>query len=114
MKILIIALSGIGDALMFTPALKLLRENQPNAQIDALVMYKGAQEIYELNQNLNKVIHFNFMREGAVKSLKFLSELRKKYDASVNVYPSNRKEYNIISYIIGAGKRVGAVYLRED
>lgn len=114
MKILIIALSGIGDALMFTPALKLLRENQPNAQIDALVMYKGAQEIYELNQNLNKVIHFNFMREGAVKSLKFLSELRKKYDASVNVYPSNRKEYNIISYIVGAGKRVGAVYLRED
>ena len=54
MKILILALSGIGDALMFTPALKLLRQSLPTAQIDALVMYKGTKEIYENNPNLNK------------------------------------------------------------
>ncbi len=42
MKILVIALSGIGDALMFTPALKLLRKNLPNTEIDVLVMYKGS------------------------------------------------------------------------
>ena len=77
-------------------------------------MYKGAEEILSSNKNLNKVIHFNFPEEGIFKSLKFLSELRKKYDASINVYPSNRKEYNIISYIIGAKQRVGAVYLRKD
>jgi heptosyltransferase II len=99
MKILVIALSGIGDALMFTPALKLLRKNLPNAKIDALVMYRGAQEIYSSNPNLNKVIHFNFMEEGAFKSFKFLFQLRKKYDASINVYPSNRKEYNLINFL---------------
>ena len=77
-------------------------------------MYKGAEEILSSNKNLNKVIHFNFPEEGIFKSLKFLSELRKKYDASINVYPSNRKEYNIISYIIGAKQRAGAVYLRKD
>lgn len=114
MKILVIALSGIGDALMFTPALKLLRKNLPDAEIDALVMYRGAQEIYSSNPNLNKVIHFNFLEEGAFKSLKFLFQLRKKYDASINVYPSNRKEYNLISFIIGAKKRVGVVYLRKN
>jgi heptosyltransferase-2 len=114
MKILVIALSGIGDALMFTPALKNLRKNFPNAEVDALVMYKGAEEILLSNKNLNKVIHFNFPEEGIFKSLKFLSELRKKYDASINVYPSNRKEYNVISYIIGAEQRAGAVYLRKD
>ncbi|MDZ7626023.1 MAG: glycosyltransferase family 9 protein [Ignavibacteriaceae bacterium] len=114
MKILIIALSGIGDALMFTPALKLLRKNLPNAKIDALVMYRGAQEIYSSNPNLNKVIHFNFLEEGAFKSIKFLFQLRKKYDASINVYPSNRKEYNLISRIIGAKKRAGVVYLRKN
>ena len=114
MKILIIALSGIGDALMFTPALKLLRKNLPNAEIDALVMYKGAQEIYSSNPNLNKIIHFNFVEEGALKSFKFLLQLRKKYDASINVYPANRKEYNIISFIIGAKQRAGVVYLRKD
>jgi len=114
MKILIVALSGIGDALMFTPAIKLLRKNLPNAEIDALVMYKGAQEIYSSNPNLNKIIHFNFVEEGAIKSFKFLLQLRKKYDASINVYPSNRKEYNIISFLIGAKQRAGVVYLRKD
>jgi heptosyltransferase-2 len=114
MKIIVIALSGIGDALMFTPALKLLKDNLPNAEIDALVMYKGAQEIYSSNPNLNKIIHFNFVEEGAVKSFKFLLQLRKKYDASINVYPANRKEYNLISFIIGAKQRAGVVYLRKD
>ena len=114
MKILVIALSGIGDALMFTPALKLLRQSYPSAEIDTLVMYKGAEEILSANKNLNKVIHFNFLDEGALKSLKFLFQLRNKYDATINVYPSNRKEYNIISFVIGAKQRVGAVYLRKD
>lgn len=114
MKILVIALSGIGDALMFTPALKLLKNNLPNAEIDALVMYKGAQEIYSSNPNLNKIIQFNFVKEGAIKSIKFLLQLRKKYDASINVYPANRKEYNLISFIIGAKRRAGIVYLQKD
>lgn len=114
MKILVIALSGIGDALMFTPALSLLRKHFPATQIDALVMYRGAEEIYANNSNLNKIIYFNFLNEGAFKSLKFLFGLRKKYDASISVYPSNRKEYNLIHFFIGAKKRVGAVYLRKD
>lgn len=114
MKILIISLSGIGDALMFTPALNLLRNSLPSAEIDAVVMYKGAQEIFSTNKNLNRVIYFNFLEKGVVKSLKFLFKLRKKYDASINVYPSNRKEYNLINFLIGAKKRVGVVYLRRD
>jgi heptosyltransferase-2 len=114
MRILVIALSGIGDALMFTPALKLLKNNLPDAEIDALVMYRGAKEIYSANSNLNKIIYFNFIEEGAFKSLKFLIQLRKNYDASINVYPSNRKEYNLINFLIGAKKRAGVVYLRKN
>jgi len=113
MKILILALSGIGDALMFTPALKLLRESVPTAQIDALVMFKGTQEIYSCNSNLTKVIHFDFIKEGPLESLKFVLGLRNKYDATINVYPSNRKEYNVINFLLGAKKRVGVEYLRK-
>ena len=47
-------------------------------------------------------------------SLKFVLGLRKKYDTTINVYPSNRKEYNIISFLIGAKKRVGVEYLRMN
>ena len=114
MKILILALSGIGDALMFTPALKLLRQSLPSAQIDALVMFKGTKEIYQTNSDLSNVIHFDFLKEGALNSLKFVFSLRKKYDATINVYPSNRKEYNIINFLIGAKQRAGVEYLRMN
>ena len=114
MKILILALSGIGDALMFTPALKLLRATLPDAEIDALVMFRSAKDMYERNPNFNKVIFFDFLNSSKPQALKFVFQLRKKYDASINVYPSNRKEYNIINFLIGAPKRAGASYLRMN
>jgi len=114
MKILIIALSGIGDALMFTPALKLLRNQMPDRQIDVLVMYKGSRDIYKNNPNLDNVYQFNFLKEGVITSLKYISQLRGKYDTTINVYPSNRKEYNIISFLIGAKNRAAVKYLRKD
>ena len=113
-KILIIALSGLGDALMFTPALKLLRKHLPDAQIDALVMFKGVKDIYERNSNINNIHYFNFIDEGILASLKYLLKLRKKYDYSINVYPSNRKEYNIFNFIVGADNKAGVKYLRKD
>ena len=114
MKILILALSGIGDALMFTPALKLLRSTLPGAEIDALVMFKGVKDIYDRNACLNKVIYFDFIKEGMIESLRFIRTIRNNYDVSVNVYPSNRSEYNFINFLIGAGKRAGVKYLRKD
>jgi len=114
MKIIIIALSGIGDALMFTPALKSLRVTLPDAQIDVLVMFKGAQDILINNPNINDVYRFDFLREGNIKSLKYVLSVRGKYDASINVYPSNRKEYNIISFLIGAKNKAAVKYLRKD
>jgi len=114
MKILILALSGIGDALIFTPALKLLRKSLPDAQIDALTMIKGAKDIYERNPNINNVYLFEFLKEGSLNSLNYILSKRGKYDITINVYPSNRKEYNIINFLIGAKKRVAVNYLRKD
>lgn len=111
MKILIIALSGIGDALMFSPALKLLRKKFQDAQIDLLTMFKGVQEIYLRNPDVNNVLYWNFLKENPFKSLKFVLSLRKlKYDVTINVYPANRWPYNVISYLIFASKRIGHDY----
>lgn len=114
MKILVNALSGIGDALMFTPALKLLKEAYPDSEVHALVMFKAVKDFYERNSNINEVIHFDFLTEGFIKSLKFILSLRSKYDISINVYPSNRKEYNVINFLIGAKRRATVKYLRKD
>ncbi|MFH1197064.1 MAG: glycosyltransferase family 9 protein [bacterium] len=113
-RILINALSGIGDALMFTPALVKIKEALPDSKIEVLVMYKGVKEIYERIPEADNVIYFDFLEQGIFKSLKFIFSLRGKYDSSINVCPSNRKEYNIINRIIGAKKRAGIRYLRND
>lgn len=114
MNILIIALSGIGDALMFTPALQKLKDEIPSANIDALVMYNGVKDIYEKLPQLSHVHYFNFLRSTKFDSLRFVLKLRKRYRATVNVYPSNRREYNIIGRLIGAENRVAVKYLRKD
>ncbi len=114
MKILILALSGIGDALIFTPALKLLRKELPEAQIDVLVMFGGVQDIYSRNPGVNNIYFFEFLKAGAFNSLNYILSLRGKYDATINVYPSNRKEYNVINFLLGAKKRIGVNYLRKN
>lgn len=114
MKIIIWALSGIGDALMFTPALKLLKKTHPNAVVDVVVMYKGSYDLFVNNPNINNVIHFDFLKQGVLKSLAFMLSVMSKYDVSINVYPSNRKEYNLINFLTFAKKRAGVKYLRKD
>ncbi len=114
MRLLVIALPGIGDALLFTPAAALIRKNFPNIEMDSLVMFKGARDIYERSGLFNKVIYHDFLREPMMKSLIFVAGLRGRYDASINVYPSNRREYNIIQFLIGAKRRGVIKYLRRD
>ncbi|KAF0151935.1 MAG: ADP-heptose:LPS heptosyltransferase II [Ignavibacteria bacterium] len=114
MKILIIALSGIGDALMFTPALAKLREAMPSAKIDALVMFNGVKDIFDKLPYLNQVHFFDFMNARKAASLFYILSLWKKYDTTFSVYPSNRKEYNLMSFLIGAKYRFGIKYKRSD
>ncbi len=114
MRILVIALSGIGDALLFTPAALLLRTKFPEAVIDALVMFRGAQQLYERTGIFDNVIYHDFLNSSKTGSLNFVLLVRGKYDASINVYPSNRLEYNAINYLIGAKTRGGVQYLRRD
>lgn len=100
---------------MFTPALSLLRQSYPEAQIDAVVMIKGVKDIFEKNPAFSNVFYFDFIKEGPLKSLLFLSKLRmRNYDISINVYPSNRKEYNLVAFLAGAKKRAAVRYLRMD
>ena len=114
MKILIIALSGIGDALMFTPSIEKLSKEIPSAEIDALVMYNGVKDIYEKLPQMSKVRYFDLLNNSRFKSLAYVLKLRNEYDATINIYPSNRKEYNLISFIIGANRRLAVKYLRKD
>lgn len=115
MQILVISLAGIGNTLFFTPAFRLLRETFPEAHVAALVMFKGAKELLETNPCADEVIYWDFLNRNLVESLRLLLRLRKrKLDISLNVYPANRIEYNLISFLIGAKKRLGHRYNHQD
>lgn len=114
MNILIIALSGLGDALMFTPALSLLAERHPQARIDVLTMFKATNDIYKNNPHVRTIHFWNFLKENPIKSFFLLLSLRGHYSISINVFPANRFPYNIISRIIGAPKRLGHNYLHTN
>jgi heptosyltransferase-2 len=114
MKILVIALSGIGDALMFTPSLDKLKAEFPNSEIDVLAMFGGVRDIFNKLPEVSNVIYYDFMNSSILNTLNFVLKLRGKYDVSINVYPANRREYNGISWLIGAKKRLAAKCIRMD
>jgi heptosyltransferase II len=114
MNILINALSGIGDALMFSPSLKLLYEKLPNYHIDMMVMFKSVSEVYRNSPYLRNILYIDFLNQSKFKSFSQLSELKKNdYFVSINVYPSNRVEYNVVNRFIGAKKRLAHEYLNS-
>lgn len=78
-KILVIHTNGMGDFIMFTPALKLLKEKFPNAKIDILITNKNIKTFLE-DQNLFNNIYVSELK--IISLLKLLLKLRRKYDLS--------------------------------
>jgi heptosyltransferase-2 len=108
--VLFIALSGIGDALMASPAIRLLRQQDPGVQVDLLCMFQGVEDLYRRNPDVRNVLKWDFLHASPFASLKFVFSLRGRYDASVSVYPQNRWPYNLIGFLIGAPRRLGHDY----
>ncbi len=111
MKILVNALSGIGDAIMFYPALALLKKHLPGSQIDMLAMFSQVRDIFSNSHLINHIFFIDFLHQSKYKSLREVMAIRRnKYNYSINVYPSNRWEYNVLQRILGAKIRLGTRY----
>lgn len=111
MKILLIAMSGIGDTLIATPLLHELRANFPGAEIDVLVMWAGAKDLLEGNPHVNRVWQKNFIKEGALRSFPYLLRVRgERYDVSLNAHTQGRVAYRTTARFIGATLRVSHAY----
>jgi len=111
MKILLIAMSGIGDSLIATPLAHELRANFPDAQIDMLVMWAGAKDLLEGNPHINRVHQKNMIKDGVLPTLPFLWTLHnERYDISINAHTQGRLAYRAIAGLIGAKRRVGHAY----
>ena len=114
-KILLIALPGIGDALLATPMIELLRRAKPDAEIHALVMFSATKEMFEHDPCIDYVHFHDFLNNTKTSALAFLLSVRGlKFDISISTYPQNRREYNLIGLFLGAKKRYGITYRRRS
>jgi heptosyltransferase-2 len=110
-KILVLAAAGIGDCLIATPLIHELRANFPEAEIHALVVYKGSKDLLEGNPHLNVIHQKNLLRDPKLQSLRFLWKLRRqRFDISINAHPQGRIHYRLVARLIGARQRVSHEY----
>lgn len=113
LKLIVLPLYGIGDALMTTPAIRNIKE-QTGAKITYLHMFKTTKEILDRNPNIDENIHFPFLDAGKLRGVRFLYSFRRKFDVSINFYPSNRRDYNLASFVVGSPVRIGHRYVLND
>src|SRR3989344_5606965 len=103
MKILIILASGIGNSILFSPTLKQLRKSLPNAQIDLFAYKPAFAEPFKGSNLSNNIINY----QGPSTLLR----LRKQhYDISITAFPSNKWQFNVFAFLVGAKQRITHSY----
>jgi len=104
-RIVVILLGGIGDVLMCTAALRLLRKKFPNARIE-VIAHSWSAQILNGNSFIDEIV-FN-----PENSLEFVSLLKKrKYDLAVIL---EIFQENIYAYLAGIPYRIGYNIDGED
>lgn len=106
-KILVIRVDGIGDLLNSTPAISLLRENYPSAEITVLARPLNAPVLIA-NPDVDRVL--TFARDGEHRSLKarlqFYRELRRERFQLV-VAMQTAMWSHLVAFLSGAPYRLG-------
>ena len=67
-EILITHFGAIGDTLMSTPALRLLRKKYSNSKIHFLISDRGAYDVLRRNRDIDNVIFFQQNKNGNIKN----------------------------------------------
>lgn len=106
-RILIVRTDRIGDVLLSTPVIKVLRDNYQHAYI-AMIVSPYAKDIVDGNPYLDEVIIYD--KDGKHKSwgrsYKFAHNLKKKrFDLAIILHPTNRA--HLVAYFAGIPRRVG-------
>lgn len=112
---LVISLAGIGDTLMATPLIRELPRRFPGIEVEALVLWPGSAQVLAGNPHLAAVHQHDFLKSGRLASLRFTLGLRRRrYDVSFTTHPQGRREYRLITRLIGARHRLSHAYENQQ
>jgi lipopolysaccharide heptosyltransferase II len=114
-KIIVTPLIGLGDVLMSTPALELLKKSMPDAWVTYCAMNKATHEVLKGNPYIDKLVLYPMLGPNKPAAMfQLLRECTLRYSVSLNFYPSNRLHYNLFSLLTLAPQRIGHRYLRMN
>lgn len=111
-RILVVKTRSIGDNIIMLPALRLLRESFPDADIEVLTVTESAAPLFHI-PFINGV--YSFQKKGSVikrlwQTLLVLRRIRKKhFDLLINLQASEGSEK--LSILAGAKKRLICPYI---
>jgi ADP-heptose:LPS heptosyltransferase len=113
-RVLVFCLSGLGDAVMASPALDALASKPEQFRLSILTMFPSVTE-YLREQNFTGDVRFiDFLKGRKPEVFARLWALRReRFDISVITYPHNRIQYNVVSRVIAARERIGFRYQRQ-
>jgi len=110
-KILIINPGGVGDLIMFSPALQILKNNFPDSIsiIDIFVSYTtGRTGIFQDSLFVNKIFFFDFQKNNFLSKIKLIHKFRKeKYDLVFVASGVNPLMGSLFAFLTGAKTRAG-------
>lgn len=111
MRILIAPLFGMGDTLMTTPALEILKKQYPQCHITNFTFSKINYDVLQHNPHIDELIYYPLTKQVIKGTLYLLKNVSFKYDHCLLFYPSNKLDYNLFSFLSFAPKRIGHRYL---
>jgi heptosyltransferase-2 len=113
MRILACVLSGLGDAVLFSPTLAAIKEGLPDCELHTLSALKATGEYVAGLPFVDRSETYDFLSVSHLDKLAKLMEYRRRsYDVIVLPYPAARWQYHAGALAIGAGRLVAHEYSR--
>jgi ADP-heptose:LPS heptosyltransferase len=118
-RIAILTLTGLGETLLYLPALRELRRRLPDASIDAVCASRAARELLEQCPEIRRVVQVSASRAtGPANAWSLVAGAlrlrRERYDLSLPVFPANRLACTVLAAGIGARWRLTHRYAARD
>ncbi len=106
-KVLIISVSGIGNTILQSPLINTLL-NQENFIIDILFGNSSMASVFGGDKRINAIF---ILPKSLMKKILLIFRLKRRhYALSFACFPSNRYEFNLLPFLIGAKKRIIHAY----
>jgi lipopolysaccharide heptosyltransferase II len=114
-KIIITPLIGMGDTLMTTPALRLIKTRHPDWRITYSTISASNYELLKGNPYIDDLHYYPLKAAGIFNGpWHIFRRFFGKYSVSLTFYPSNRASYNLFALLTGAPRRIGHTYMHRN